>query len=156
MKIHLSFAIGALALLAAAPAPAAPAATAQAQWQQECSACHIAYPPRLLSAASWNAVMDGLGSHFGTDASLDAAATQTIRAFLVQNAGRDSRSRADKPLLRITETPWFVHEHSEELPPGIFKSAAVKSASNCAACHTRAAQGSFSEHEIRLPRGAER
>lgn len=125
-------------------------------WQQECGSCHIAYPPALLSATSWNAVMDGLSHHFGSDASLDAETTQAIRRFLVSNAGKRSSERQGKPLLRITETKWFIHEHSEDLPAGIWQSPAVKSASNCGACHTRAAQGRFSEHEIRLPKGASR
>lgn len=125
-------------------------------WQQECSSCHVAYPARLLSAASWNSVMDGLSTHFGTDASLDPASTKAIRSFLVNHAGKRSTEYQGKPLLRITETPWFVHEHSEELPAGIWKSPTVKSAANCGACHTQATQGSYSEHEIRLPKGVPR
>src|SRR3989344_6200999 len=42
-------------------------------YTQECAACHTAYPPGLLPAASWNRVMTGLAQHYGTDASLDAA-----------------------------------------------------------------------------------
>ena len=42
-------------------------------------------------------------------------------------------------------------------PPGLLPAAtwqrpAVKSASNCAACHTRADQGDFDEHTVRIPR----
>ena len=29
-------------------------------WKAECGSCHIAYPPALLPAASWRAVMSGL------------------------------------------------------------------------------------------------
>ena len=53
--------------------------------------------------------------------------------------------------LRITETGWFRHEH-DEVPAGIWKRPAVKSAANCAACHTRADAGDFSERNIRIPR----
>lgn len=156
MKTILTITTVMLATMAATTAAHAEqlARTSDPLWQQECGSCHIAYPPALLPASSWNAVMDGLEQHFGSDASLDTSTTQAIRGFLVKNAGRRRSERQGKPSLRITETPWFVHEHSEELPAGIWKSPAVKSASNCGACHTSAAQGSFSEHEIRLPKGA--
>ena len=42
-------------------------------YTQECAACHTAYPPGLLPAASWNRVVTGLDKHCGTDAALDAA-----------------------------------------------------------------------------------
>ena len=47
-------------------------------YQQECAACHLAYPPGLLPAASWQRLMGNLPKHFGTDASLDAATLQTL------------------------------------------------------------------------------
>src|SRR5512146_2667484 len=53
-----------------------------ALWQTECGSCHVAYPPRLLPAESWRAVMSGLDKHFGSDASLDPAAVREIGAFL--------------------------------------------------------------------------
>lgn len=122
-------------------------------YQSECAACHVAYPPQLLSAASWRAVMDGLGKHFGSDASLDPAIHAEILRYLEANAGRHDSVAAGKPQLRITETRWFVREHSEELPRGIWKHPAVKSAANCTACHTAADKGDFSERTLRLPKG---
>lgn len=125
-------------------------------YQQECSACHVAYPPQFLSAASWRAVMGGLDKHFGSDASLDPAGQTEILRYLEANAGRRETVSAGKPQLRITETRWFVHEHSEELPRDIWKNPAVKSAANCAACHTAADKGDFSERTLRLPKGADK
>lgn len=122
-------------------------------YQQECSACHVAYPPQLLSAASWRAVMDGLPKHFGSDASLDPAANAEILRYLEANAGRRETTSGGKSQLRITETRWFVHEHAEELPINVWKNPAVKSAANCAACHTAAEKGDFSERTLRLPKG---
>lgn len=123
-------------------------------WQQECGSCHVPYPPRLLPAASWNAVMDGLAQHFGTDASLAPDEAASIRQFLVTNAGRRGAIGADgKPLLRITATPWFRHAHSEELPASVWKRKEIGAPSNCGACHAGAAQGDFSEHQIRIPGG---
>lgn len=122
-------------------------------YQQECSSCHVAYPPQLLSAASWRAVMGGLDKHFGTDASLDAKSRSGILRFLEQHAGKRSMNSNGKPLLRITETRWFTHEHSGELPRDIWKHPAIKTSANCQACHIAADKGDYSERNIRLPKG---
>ncbi|HEX6136875.1 MAG TPA: diheme cytochrome c [Casimicrobiaceae bacterium] len=119
-------------------------------WQAECGSCHVAYPPRLLPARSWRALMSDLDRHFGTSASVDAAAGASILAFLQANAGRD-RSPAAPPLLRITESPWFVREH-DEVAPAEWRSPKVKSAANCGACHPGAESGRFGEHDVRIPR----
>ncbi len=119
------------------------------KYQQECSACHIAYPPGMLPAASWQRLMNNLPHHFGTDASLDAASVQQLSAWLADNSA--GRARAEPPQDRITRSAWFVREH-DEVPAAVWKRAAVKSPSNCAACHTRADQGDFNEHAVRIPR----
>ena len=123
-----------------------------AAWRQECSACHLAYPPQLLPAVSWRALMNGLGQHFGTDSSLDPQQQADILRFLETNAGPNRGSKSGSPPLRITETRWFIHEHSEELPADIWQRPGVKSAANCIACHTAADRGDYSEHTLRLPR----
>lgn len=126
-----------------------------ATWQAECGTCHVAYPAGLLSAESWRAVMHGLDKHFGVDASVDAAAKKEITAFLEKNSSqrrRDSILDAHgKPQLRITETAWFIREH-DEVSARIWKNPLVKSAANCAACHTLAEKGDFNEHNIKMPR----
>ena len=119
-------------------------------WKAECGSCHIAYPPSLLPAESWRAVMAGLDKHFGVDASVDAKTAKEIGAFLEQNAGR-SRGTSAKPTLRITETRWFLREH-DEVGAAIWKRPKVKAPANCAACHTGAEQGNFDEHSVRIPR----
>jgi hypothetical protein len=116
----------------------------------ECGSCHIAYPPQLLPAQSWRALMSGLDKHFGADASLDPQTTATIAAFLEQNAGR-KRSLSASSTLRISETRWFVHEH-DEVPASVWKSPKVKGPSNCTACHSNAEQGNFSERSVRIPK----
>lgn len=124
------------------------------KYQQECASCHVAYPPGLLPAASWQRLMAGMPKHFGTDASLDAATVQELSAWLQANAADTARRRrqlAVPPEDRITRSSWFVHEH-DEIAPATWKLPAVKSPSNCAACHQRADQGVFDEHEIRIPR----
>jgi len=149
--------IGFLALLIAGVPWAGPAladghryTATDPTWKAECGSCHVAYPPALLPAASWRAVMAGLDKHFGTDASLDPATHARITTFLERNAGRERGASATPPL-RITETRWFRHEH-DEVPSAVWTSAKVKSASNCAACHTNTEAGAFSEHDVEIPK----
>jgi len=153
-------AVLALALLAAAGATALPAradrlAVPQLKaYQQECAACHLAYPPGLLPAASWQRLMGNLPHHFGSDASVDPATLKQLSDWLAANAAtykKVARNPAPPPEDRISRAAWFVHEH-DEISPATWKLPAVKSAANCAACHTRAEQGDFSEHAVRIPR----
>lgn len=130
------------------------------EYRSECGSCHIAFPPALLGAESWRAMMAGLDKHFGSDASLDAETSAVITKFLVANAARRDTAGSDgRPQLRISDTPWFRKEHRDGhdgITPGIFRSAAVKSAANCAACHRNAAEGDFSERDIRIPKNGAR
>lgn len=120
------------------------------KYQQECSACHVAYPPRLLPAESWQRLMRGLPTHFGTDASLDTASVKQISNWLAQNAGTGKTGQTAPPDDRITRSIWFQQEHNE-VSPRTWQLPKVKSASNCLACHARANQGVFNEHEVRIP-----
>src|SRR5512140_2674809 len=120
-------------------------------YQQECASCHVAYPPGLLPAASWQELMNNLPRHFGVDASVDAAARRELSAWLAANSSRRSFSGGRPSEDRITRSDWFVREH-REVPAPTWKSASVRSASNCAACHTTAEQGEFNERNVRLPR----
>jgi cytochrome c553 len=137
-----------LASVANASGPKTPPAT-HAGWLRECGSCHVAYPPRLLPAASWGAIMDRLGDHFGTDASIDEPAAAAIRAFLQANAGRDRETRG-APVLQITKTRWFLHEH-DQVSQAAWRSPQVASPANCGACHRGAANGRFDEHDVRVP-----
>ena len=121
------------------------------KYQQECAACHLAYPPGMLPAASWKRVMATLPKHYGTDASLDPATVKELGAWLNANAGTYKRVREDPPQDRITTSAWFIRKH-DEVSAATWKLPAVKSASNCAACHTRADQGEFNERNVRIPR----
>lgn len=120
-------------------------------YQQECGACHVAYPPGMLPPASWQKVMNNLPRHYGTDASLDPAAEKQLAAWLAANGGTYKRVREEPPENRITRSTWFVRKH-DEVSASTWKLPAVKSAANCDACHTRAAQGEFNEHDVRIPR----
>lgn len=153
--LHTLIAIAALASgmnsLAYADDDEGPALVAHnAKWKAECGSCHIAFPPRLLPADAWRAVMSGLDKHFGSDASLDAPTAREISDFLEKNSGRKHQSSA-KPLLRITESRWFIHEH-REVSDRAWKNQKIKGPANCAACHTQAESGSYRERDIRIPK----
>ena len=139
-------------LAAAASADKAPRVTPSPSYQQECGACHVAYPPGLLPAASWQRVMDHLPQHYGTDASLDEATRAELTRWLTANAGTYKRvGSTPPPEDRITRSSWFVRKH-DEVPAAVWTRAAVKSPANCSACHARADQGEFDEHDVRIPR----
>jgi hypothetical protein len=148
-------AAGALALaLLAAPrvrAEGRPFAPPLPQYAQECAACHLAYPPGALPAASWQNLLRNLPRHFGTDASVDAATSAQLSAWLQANAGTWKRVATAPPQDRITQSAWFLRKH-DEVAPATWKRPAVKSPANCAACHPQAERGDFDEDSIRIPR----
>lgn len=121
------------------------------KYKEECSACHVAYPPSLMPAASWNRIMSNLPNHFGTDASLDPATVKELSGWINAHAGTYKRVREEPPQDRITRTAWFIRKH-DEVSAATWKRASVKSASNCIACHTTADKGDFNEDNVRIPR----
>jgi hypothetical protein len=125
-------------------------ATVNPKWKAECGSCHLAYPPAALDAAGWRRVMASLNRHFGVDASLDANSVQEITRYLEQNASTKSQRATPDRAGRITQSPWFKREH-REVASAVWQRPQIKSAANCSACHPRAEQFSFSEHEIVIP-----
>lgn len=152
-------------------------------FQAECASCHVAFPPSLLTADDWKRVMRSLDKHYGDNASLDEKARLILEGFHVRNAGGAKvgagPSQADAPpvggsepnlrargansvgadrtadkaeLPRITKTAWFVREH-HEVRQADWTHVKVKTPANCAACHTKAAEGSYREREIVMPNG---
>lgn len=130
-------------------------------YKEECSSCHMAYPPGLLPARSWKKIMAGLESHFGDNAELEPDTFKSISEFLVSNSADDSnyrrsrkimRSLSDKDApIRISETPYIINKH-DEIPDKLIKyNKKVNSLSNCSACHNKAEQGLFSEHGVNIP-----
>ena len=74
-----------------------------------------------------------------------------LDSWLAANAGTYKRVREVPPEDRISRSAWFVRKH-DEVSASTWKLPAVKSAANCSACHTRADQGDFNEHDVRIPR----
>lgn len=117
---------------------------------QECGSCHLAFPPSMLPARSWRAMMADLENHFGEDASLDAASNAAITTYLVANAADVRGGKLVRGLspqeapLRITELPKWVREH-REVTRAEWNDPDVKSKANCAACHKDAEKGYFDD-----------
>jgi hypothetical protein len=130
-------------------------------YQEECGSCHFAYQPGLLPAVSWQQIMQNLDDHFGENAELGEAEQAAIQDYLLSlSAGRVDQGLPRRikasldgmtPPLRITKTRFFLHEHDEIPQLMVQDNDQVRSFSNCDACHSRAAQGSFREHEILIP-----
>ena len=130
-------------------------------YQEECSSCHMAYPPGLLPEKSWVSVMKGLENHFGDNAELEVETAKSIETFLLANsADKSNYNRSQKFIrsikennspLRITETPYFKNEHDEIPQRMVSGNPLVKSFSQCNTCHAKAEQGMFNEHDVRIP-----
>lgn len=130
-------------------------------YQQECGDCHMAYPPGLLPTVAWQQIMTGLEDHFGDNAELDASTYEQIRGYLVTNsADKSDYRRAQRfaktgdmgsVIMRITETPYFKHEHDEIPVRLVTGNKEVNSFSNCNSCHQKAEQASFRERDILIP-----
>lgn len=133
-----------------------PPADTPAAFQAECGSCHLAFPPQLMAADDWRRVMSTLDRHYGDNASLDQKTRRTIEDFLVRNAGRGDKAGAaatrngEPP--RLTSGAWFKRKH-HEVTRADWVHAKVKTPSNCASCHTKAADGSYREREIVMPNG---
>ncbi len=121
-------------------------------YTQECASCHTAYPPGLLPARSWQRVMNGLDRHYGTDAALDAATVQQLSTWLQTHAGTYKRVSEEPPQDRITRSAWFDRKH-RKVEAAVWRLPSVRSAANCAACHTGADQGQFDDDHLSMPAG---
>lgn len=130
-------------------------------YKEECGSCHMAYPAGLLPERSWVKMMADLENHFGDNAELDNETLQKIQTFLIDNSAEKSDYRrshkfnrsikkTDTPL-RISDIPYFKHEHDEIPQRLVTGNPDVNSFSQCNACHTKAEQGSFNEDDVRIP-----
>ncbi|RPI46945.1 MAG: cytochrome C [Betaproteobacteria bacterium] len=122
--------------------------------REECGSCHLAYPPSMLPARSWQRMMAGLKNHFGDDASLDAATAERVRRYLAANAadagGRRYGDKLTRGLpaastpLRISELPRWIREH-RKVPAWEWTHKEVRTKANCTACHADAERGYFDD-----------
>ena len=130
-------------------------------YRQECSSCHVAYPPNFLPAKSWNLVLEGLADHFGENATVDDATKVALQQWLASRAAETDGSKRGKKLLaslggaaplRLTEVPWWKRKH-HELKPATFAREGVGGRHRCESCHGKDAQTwTFDEHRVKIPK----
>ena len=121
--------------------------------QKVCGECHLAFPPGLLPARSWAALVDGAADHFGEDLALPPDQAAQIRTWLSQHAGAAPGGRGLREYMRwvapqgaptrITENPAFLRKH--DFAVRVWQDPKVLTKSNCLACHAGAAEGWFDD-----------
>ena len=94
--------------------------------------------------------MNGLDKHFGETATLDPKDYQEILGVLVSNAGTKWGRVNSESGMRLIDTAWFSHKHAN-IPNKFWFDDAVKSPSNCIACHIKADKGDWSEESTQTP-----
>lgn len=104
-----------------------------AAWRNECGACHLAFPPGLLSSDDWLVTMAHLEDHFGVDASLEPEVLAEISLYLKQNGASNPLFGRRDEVPRITTTQRFEDKHRSAIR--LWLKGQVKSLSDCGACH---------------------
>ena len=150
---------GCVAALAALPGRGVPPVVQDPVYAEQCGACHLAYPPSLAPAATWDGILGDLQHHFGQDATLSPEQVATIRAWVDANdaahwdtlASHVLRVPAADGSRRLTDTPGWRRLH-RRIADAVFASKAVGGRSSCEACHGDAATGLFAPQRIAVPR----
>jgi hypothetical protein len=107
-----------------------------ATWRTECGACHLAFPPALLSVDDWLDLMSNLDKHFGVDASLEPQTKAEISNYLKQQ-GTSNRLFASRDAVpRITTSERFVGKHRSAIR--LWQKGQIKSLADCESCHKEA------------------
>ena len=132
--------------------------SAPPEYSKECGACHMAYHPSFLPAASWHGLMADLEHHFGEDASLPPTTATALSTWLESNSAETWDTEVANRLRKVSEsdpgrmtaTPWWKRRH-RELPDVLFTQKSIRARSNCTACHQDAAVGLFAPQKIHIP-----
>ncbi len=152
---------GALYALSKLPPLGIPPMAENATYRAECGACHWSFHPSLLPRSSWEQLLAKLDEHFGEDASLPADKKNEIARYLAAYSGESWDTEAANRFrlvsasdpMQITKTSYWVAKH-RQIDPKLFQSAAVKSSSNCTACHKDADTGRFDDQRIEVPKAS--
>ncbi len=147
-----------IAGLAALPGRGVPPETLDTVFAEQCGSCHLAFPPSLAPAATWNAILDRMNAHFGRDTGLPPPMIAQLRVYLDANAAEhwdtlpSWRLRTPDPggSLRITATPGWRRIH-RGIPASVFAAPPIFNRSACEACHADAATGLFAPQDIAVP-----
>jgi hypothetical protein len=127
-------------------------------YRENCGACHLAYPPKLLPASSWKKIINRSEDHFGEPLVINTKNKEIISRYLIENsAERSSCKKAVKIVkslqgespVRITEIPYIRDKH-RKIPLKTLERKSIGSLSNCSACHNKADQGVFSKRDIKI------
>lgn len=131
-----------------------------AAWNKECSGCHLAYPPSILPARSWEALLEKQNDHFGEDLGLDDATVKDLRGFAVSHSAEshvtplawkiDSTTPAQSTPLRVTETAYWKRRHHEVSDAEWNRTKRFA----CDGCHLDATAGTFLPGAISVGRTA--
>jgi len=129
-------------------------------YNQECGSCHFLYFPGLLPESSWVKLLDQK-DHFGEELGLEENVKSEILVYLKANSadknrGNEWSSKIMRSLgtltpVRITEVPYITRKHAK-IKRDVFDRPAVKTLSNCGACHRTGAKGDFEEDNVKIPR----
>ena len=151
----------AVASLAALPGWGVPPARLDAEFAEQCGSCHLAFPPSLAPAATWDRIMADPAHHFGTDMGLPADMVAHLRAFLDANSAEHwdtlpahlLRTPAADGSRRISDAPGWRRAH-RRIPASVFAAKPIYRRSSCEACHADAATGGFAPQDIAIPKSS--
>ena len=124
-------------------------------YTQQCTVCHNAYPPGMLSATAWQQLMADMPSHFGGSVMVNVDTQTDISDWLQKNAGTFAPAATqDPPQHRISQSDWWqkIHRSSKKLPASLWQKPVRVSAANCSACHAQAAAGEFNVKTAKVPK----
>jgi len=150
-----------IAALAALPGLGVPPTVLDPVYAEQCAGCHMAYPPSLAPAVTWDRIMDDMDNHFGQSPGLPPDMVAHLRAWLDANGAGHWDTLPSHVLRepgpggsqRITDAPGWRRVH-RDIPEATFTSPPVYRRSNCDACHSDAASGRFAPQRIAVPETA--
>ncbi|CAE09830.1 hypothetical protein WS0705 [Wolinella succinogenes] len=129
------------------------------EFRRECSSCHTLYPPQWLPSSSWKIIMQDLKGHFGKDAKEYVKHPEIIQTYLLAHSSEHhpsyfphaiTRSNLQSQKYRLSRIS-FIRELHAKIPPKLFEHPAIKTRSNCQACHLHFDEGILQPEEIRIP-----
>ena len=124
-------------------------------YTQQCTVCHNAYPPGMLSATAWQQLMADMPAHFGGSVMVNVDTQTDISDWLQKNAGTFAPAASqDPPQHRISQSDWWqkIHRSSKKLPASLWQKPVRVSAAHCSACHAQAAAGEFNAKTAKVPK----
>jgi hypothetical protein len=131
-----------------------------AAYLKECGSCHMAFPPQLLPARSWQRVMGSLEAHFGDSAKLDSSTHSKIGDYLSSNSADKARNAESMAIMasmrggetpeRISKVPYIEGLHAAVLDPRWNGTPRPKTLAECPVCHYRADTGDFFERRFKV------